>query len=115
MGKTFEISGILHVKNEELQITERFKKRTFVIIMPDHSARDQFMQLSLLQDSCSMIDDFEVGDSISVNFNINGREWTNKETSEVSYFNDIVAYRVIKLDMPIQSLDTSGDGDDLPF
>lgn len=115
MSKSFEISGILHVKSEEIQITEKFKKRTFVLSIPDHSGREPIISLSLMQDQCSLIDDIEIGDSVSVNFNINGREWFNKKTDETQYFNDMVAYRISKLDSKISNMDVSGEGDDLPF
>ncbi|MCC6251618.1 MAG: DUF3127 domain-containing protein [Bacteroidia bacterium] len=88
----FEISGILKVKNSEVQVSEKFRKREFVI-QENSSQFPQILLFQLTQDRCSLIENANIGDEIKVNFNLRGREWTNQQ-GEVKYFNSLEAFRV---------------------
>jgi len=116
MNTSFELTGILHKKYEEVEITDTFKKREFVIALESESKNwPSYTKFSLTNSYCSKIDAIEEGKTITVTFNVTGREWLNKETNEISYFNDLSAYRIIENEIPIQFIDTSGEADDLPF
>lgn len=87
-----DITGILKVKNAEQQISEKFKKREFVLT--DNSSQyPQHVSFQLTQDRCNLIDSFKVGDEIKVHFNLRGREWTSPQ-GEVKYFNTLEAWRI---------------------
>lgn len=87
-----DITGILKVKNAEQQISEKFKKREFVLT--DNSSQyPQHISFQLTQDRCNLIDSFKVGDEIKVHFNLRGREWTSPQ-GEVKYFNTLEAWRI---------------------
>jgi len=87
-----DVTGILKVKNETQQVSEKFKKREFVIT--DNSSQyPQHISFQLTQDKCSIIDQYKVGDEIKVHFNLRGREWTNPQ-GEVKYFNSLEAWRI---------------------
>src|ERR1017187_6713011 len=87
-----EITGTLKVKNNEVQVSEKFKKREFVIT--DNSSQyPQFIQFQLTQDRCSLLDSYKLGDEIKVYFNLRGREWKNPQ-GEVKYFNSLEAWRL---------------------
>jgi hypothetical protein len=88
----FQVQGILKVKNNEVQVNERFKKREFVLTVEPSSQYPQQVQFQLVQDKCSLLNDFNVGEEIKVSFNLRGREWTRD--NEVRYFNTLDAWRI---------------------
>jgi hypothetical protein len=87
-----DITGILKVKMDTQQVSEKFKKREFVIT--DNSSQyPQVIAFQLTQDKCGLIDQYKVGDEIKVHFNLRGREWTSPK-GEVRYFNTLEAWRI---------------------
>jgi len=87
-----DITGILKVKSEAQQVSEKFKKREFVIT--DNSSQyPQHISFQLTQDKCSLLDQYKVGDELKVHFNLRGREWTSPK-NEVKYFNTLEAWRI---------------------
>lgn len=118
-----EITGTLKVKNSEVQVSEKFKKREFVIT--DNSSQyPQHIQFQLTQDRCSLLDSYKEGNEIKVFFNIRGREWKNPQ-NEVKYFNSLEAWRLEAGSTQNQASTPSADAkaipaldaqsDDLPF
>jgi translation initiation factor IF-3 len=86
-----DITGKLIVKMDEQQVSEKFKKRDFVIETGDQYP--QKIQMQLVQSKTDLIDKFNIGDEIKAYINIRGREWTSKE-GKVSYFNTIEAWKI---------------------
>lgn len=89
---SLQISGKLKVKKDEEIVSEKFKKREFVIT-DESSQYPQFISFQLTQAKCSLLDNFQVGDNIRVHFNLRGREW-NSPTGEVKYFNSLEAWKI---------------------
>lgn len=90
---TFTLQGILKAKFAEQQVSEKFKKRDFVVT--DNSTQyPQHVTFQLLQDKCGLIDAYQVGQEIKVSFNIRGREWADPKSGETKYFNTIEAWRI---------------------
>ena len=88
-----EVSGKLHVINEAQQVTERFRKREFVLKLSENARFHQFVVFQLTSDRCGRIDDFEVGDEVRVEFSLRGREWTSPR-GEVKYFNSLDVWNI---------------------
>ena len=87
-----DITGILKVKGEAVQVSEKFRKREFVLT--DNSSQyPQHISFQLTQDKCGLIDQYAVGSEIKVHFNLRGREWTSPK-NEVKYFNTLEAWRI---------------------
>ena len=88
-----KLTGSLIVKNETIQITEKFAKREFVL---ETSAEmyPQKVLLQLTQDNVNLLDAFNVGDKLEVFINIRGREWAKPETGEIKYFNSLEVWRI---------------------
>lgn len=122
----FSMNGKLVVKNDTQQIKETFKKREFVI-SDEASQYPQEIVFQLVQDKCDLIDPFEIGDEIKVNFNIRGRRWENPKTGEIRFFNSLDAWRLEKVSQeapadnlpPMPSNEPANiddsEADDLPF
>ena len=76
----------------EQTISEKFKKREFVIT-DESSQYPQHVLFQLIQDKTSLIDQYKEGDEITVHFNLRGREWASP-SGEVKYFNSLEAWRI---------------------
>ena len=85
-----ELTGKLVIKYDIQQISEKFKKREFVIKTDDKYP--QFITLQLVNDKCGLIDPVSVGDDITVQININGREY--QKDGQTRYFNSIEAWKI---------------------
>ncbi|HTL81531.1 MAG TPA: DUF3127 domain-containing protein, partial [Bacteroidia bacterium] len=81
----FNITGILKLKTDEQKVSDRFRKRDFVLT-DTSSQYPQHITFQLVQDRCSLIDNIPVGAEIRVFFNLRGREWTPKDGGPVKYF-----------------------------
>ena len=88
----FNITGVLKVKSAEQQVSEKFKKREFVIT-ENSSQYPQHLSFQLTQDRCSLIESYNLGDEIKVFFNLRGREWTSPQ-NEMKYFNSLEAWKI---------------------
>jgi hypothetical protein len=87
-----DITGILKLKTEAQQVSDKFRKREFVLT--DNSSQyPQHISFQLTQDKCSLLDQYKVGDELKVHFNLRGREWTSPK-GEVKYFNTLEAWRI---------------------
>jgi hypothetical protein len=84
----FETSGKLHAVSETKQVTERFRKREFVVELADNPRFPQFVQFELTGDRCDHLDGFEVGEQVRVEFSLRGREWKSPK-GETKYFNSL--------------------------
>lgn len=88
----FSLKGSLKMIGKELQISEKFKKRDFVLV--DNSSQyPQFVSFQLTQDKVSLMDTFNEGDEVTVYFNLRGREWISPQ-NEVKYFNTLEAWKI---------------------
>lgn len=86
------VKGKLKVKGDEVQVSDKFRKREFVVTIDASSAYPQHVQFQLVQDKCSLIDGFQIEEEISVSFNLRGREWT--KDNQVKYFNSLDAWKI---------------------
>lgn len=91
----FKLSGTLKVKNDTVQVSEKFSKREFVL-NDASSMYPQDILFQLTQDKCSLLDAVNIGEQIEVSFNLRGREWTSP-SGEVRYFNTLDAWRIEKV------------------
>ena len=122
----FSITGKLIVKNDTEKITDTFKKREFVIT-DDGAQYPQEIMFQLTQDKVDLIESFNVGDEIKVNFNLRGRRWESPQ-KEIKFFVSLDAWRLEKTSKeapaqnlpPMQTIEPANIGnddgsDDLPF
>jgi len=91
------IQGKIKVINDTMVVSEKFKKRDFVVTTQDEYPQDILIQMT--QDKCDVLNGYNVGDSVDVSINIRGREWTSP-SGEVKYFNTIEGWRINKLEAP---------------
>lgn len=89
-----EYKGQLYSKGGTIQVSDKFKKREFVLT-DNHEKYPQFIQFTLTQDRCMILDDVQEGDEVTVHFGLKGRKWVNKDGDE-KIFNTLDAFKVTK-------------------
>ena len=119
---SFEINGRLAEKFETQKVSDRFQKREFVLEIKSTGATGyefvDFVKFQSTQDKCSLLDQFNIDDTIKVCFNLRGRKW--EKDGQVSYFTNLEAWRIEKLSNESgESVDeyplTDSEPDDAPF
>lgn len=108
-----EEKGTVELIRDTQVISDKFKKREFVINTGGEYA--QVLLFQLVQDKVTEIDNYKVGDAITVSYNLKGRKWTNKEGVD-KYFNTLEAWRVqTNNDVVAPSPEAAQVDTDLPF
>ena len=109
-----------------IEISENFKKREFIVEYSSNPSYIENIKFELIQDRCNILDDFEIGDQIKVEFDLKGRKWSDPN-GKVRYFNTLRAWKISKVlsideskndDNQIDSLEpheNKNNDDDLPF
>ena len=69
------------------QKSASFTAREFVIEVAD-GQYPQMVKFQLVQDKCTLVDEYNEGDQIEVEFDLRGREWNGK------YFTNLQAWRI---------------------
>lgn len=88
----FDVVGRLHEIYAEQQITEKFRKREFVLEIQD-GLYQQYIKFQMTQDRCAALDNFSKGEEVKVSFNLTGRAGTSK-SGETVYFTNLVAWKL---------------------
>jgi len=88
---SFDVQGKLHEIFDEQQVSEKFRKREFVLEIPDGSFT-QYIKFQLTQDKCNALDQFKIGDDVKVAFNLTGKPFTKNGTT--MYFTNLGAWRI---------------------
>jgi len=114
---SYEITGTLFEKFDTVEISDKFKKREFILETKDNSNNFEFtehIKFQLTQDKCSLIDGFETGTNLKISFNLRGRRW--EKNGNVSYFTNLEAWRIENLSNTDQQNNESEiPGNDAPL
>ncbi|HSN59538.1 MAG TPA: DUF3127 domain-containing protein [Ferruginibacter sp.] len=129
---SYELTGKLIAKFDEVQRTEKFKTREFAVEKSDDINGKtilNYVKFQCVQDKTTIIDRVNIGDEIKVYFNIKGSKWD--KAGVTNYITNLDAWRIEQILQPnakngpidseyMEPLDTfsasSPDAvDDLPF
>ncbi|MDF1740788.1 MAG: DUF3127 domain-containing protein [Verrucomicrobiales bacterium] len=89
MAKGFEMEGTVKVINEVQTFASGFSKREFVIEVEDGKF-PQMVKFECLKEKTTLIDDYSIGDSVKVYFDIRGNEYNGR------YFVNLNAWKLEK-------------------
>jgi hypothetical protein len=92
---SLEVTGKLLVKYDSQQVSEKFKKREFVLELAEEingNIYTNFAKMQLVQNKCDIIDRFKEGDMVKVSFNIKGNKW--ERDGKVNYITNLDAWRM---------------------
>jgi len=88
-----QIQGKIHAAFDTEQVTERFRKREFVLELDAASRYPQYVMFQLTGDRCGELDDFNPGEEVGVEFSLRGRQWTSPK-GDVRYFNSLEVWSI---------------------
>ena len=107
-----EIVGKI-TKIMDLQVvSDRFKKREFVLSTDLNTPYPQHIIFQTTQEKCAMLDNLKPNDEVKVFFNIRGREWTSPQDNKVKYFVTLEAWRIDKITHNDDDDNDNNDNDD---
>ncbi len=116
--------GTLTEKGGIIEVNDKFKKREFVIMVPDPKGNPKYNQeytFTLIQDKVYIIDEWRLNDEIKVYFDIKGRRYNGKG------YHDLNAWKIegMKYDRPVEPkketevmgkpVSNQNTEDDMPF
>jgi hypothetical protein len=91
----FEITGKVVEVLPLIQVSEKFRKREFVIERKETGSGAVFIdyiKFQLVQDKCEMINESYLHDEVKVYFNIRGNRW--ERDGKVNYFTNLDAWKI---------------------
>src|ERR1700677_2919462 len=94
---SLEVTGKLLAKYDAQQVSEKFKKREFVLELAEEingNIYTNFAKLQLVQTKTDIIDRFKEGDMVKVSFNIKGNSYVDKKDGMTKYITNLDAWRV---------------------
>ena len=81
-----ETKGTIKAIFDTQVVSDKFKKREFVITTEDKYPQDIMFQTT--QDKCGLLNNFTEGQTVTVSFNLRGRESNGK------YYNTLEAWKI---------------------
>lgn len=91
---SFELTGrILEIAPTQ-NITDRFKKREFIVEYRDNPQGQyvQYLKFQFTGDKVTMLDSYKVDQEVNISFNLKGRKY--EKDGRVSYFMDLEAWKI---------------------
>ena len=99
-----DIQGKLIEKYETTKINDSFRKREFVVQYVENPQYPELLKFDLIQDRCDLLEEFNIGDTLKVEFNLKGRKWTDPSGND-KYFNTLQAWRLSPVSSEIEPQD----------
>ena len=87
----YDATGRLHEIFDEQQVSEKFRKREFVLEVQE-GQYPEHIKFQLVQDKTALIDPFKIGDEVKVTFNLRGRGFN--KNGQMLYFTNLEAWRL---------------------
>ncbi|MCF8218893.1 MAG: DUF3127 domain-containing protein [Bacteroidales bacterium] len=115
---SYELQGKLIEKFDTQQVSEKFKKREFVVEKRETTGGREFVdtiKFQLTQDRCDLIDPYKTGEEVKVNFNIKGNRWEGN--GRVNYFTNLDVWKIerVSSDNPDEQMQKSNDSNKPPM
>jgi len=92
---SLQITGKLIVINPTQQVSEKFKKREFVMETYEDvngQTYTNFAKMQAVQAKCDVLDKYKVNDMVTVHFNIKGNKW--EKDGKVNYITALEAWKI---------------------
>ena len=86
-----QVQGTIKRIGETMQVSQSFSKRELVITTEEQYP--QHLSIDFVQANTAILDTFKEGQSVTVDINLRGREWTSPQ-GEVKYFNTLHGWRI---------------------
>lgn len=93
---SFEISGRITEIYPTQQVTDKFKKREFILEVKETNNTGfefiEYIKFQAVQDKTGLLDGLNINDQVKVSFNLRGRKW--EKDGQTSYFTNLDAWKI---------------------
>ena len=96
----FEITGKIIDISPVNQVSDKFKKREFVIEKKETGGGAVFIdyiKFQLIQDKCDLINESFLNEDVKIWFNLKGNKW--ERDGKINYFTNLDAWKIEKSSM----------------
>jgi single-strand DNA-binding protein len=93
----FEITGKIIDISPVNQVSDKFKKREFVIEKKETGGAAVFIdyiKFQLIQDKCELINESYLNEDVKIWFNLKGNKW--ERDGKINYFTNLDAWKIEK-------------------
>lgn len=101
---SFEITGRIIEIMPVNQVSDKFKKREFVIEKKETGGSAVFIdyiKFQLVQDKCDIINESFLNEEVKIFFNLKGNRW--ERDGRVNYFTNLDAWKIEKVSGPVRN------------
>ena len=84
----YDLTGKIKIIQEAKTFDSGFTKREMVVIVED-GKYPQEINIEFVQDKISLLDDLQIGQEVTVTFDIRGREYNGR------YFNNLQGWKIV--------------------
>jgi hypothetical protein len=88
-----QLSGTIYSIGETIQVSDKFKKREF--ILKTGGQYPQHILMEMTQDKCSILDKYKIDELVVCDINVKGRLYNDKQGIE-KCFNSIECWKIAK-------------------
>lgn len=102
----FEITGKVIDISPVNQVSDKFKKREFVIEKKEAGGAAVFIdyiKFQLIQDKCDLINESFLNEEVKIWFNLKGNKW--ERDGKVNYFTNLDAWKIEKTASAVREQD----------
>ncbi len=100
---SFEISGKVIDISPVNQVSDKFRKREFVIEKKETGGAAVFIdyiKFQLIQDKCDLINESFLNEEIKIWFNLKGNKW--ERDGKINYFTNLDAWKIEKISSQVR-------------
>lgn len=113
----FEITGKVIEVSPVTQVSDKFRKREFVIEKKETGGSAMFIdyiKFQVTQDKCDLINESYLNENVRIWFNLRGNKW--ERDGKVSYFTNLDAWKIERTseNQGDQNISTDIQPEDLP-
>ena len=110
---TIENASVIKVGDVISVGSAGFKKREIWLKFAEDSDYPQVVQVEAQKIKCSLFDDVSTEDIITVELNLNGREWKDPNSGNYKVFNTLSVWKVTMVSKAV--VEVEEEESDLPF
>lgn len=87
LNNAYIFGGKIHSIGETQEVKEGFQKREVTVNQTTFSQMNgkeynEFVKFELVNDNCSAVDNFKIGDFVNIKFNLKGNLWADKKAKK---------------------------------
>lgn len=89
-----ELQGTIKFIGQTEQVSPTFQKRDVVIMTEESSQYPQPILVQFTQAKCDELNTYQVGQQATISVNLRGKEYQDKQTGQMKYFNTIQGWKI---------------------